>query len=89
MYAAGSVYPRSHKVDHTAFGSLMPDKPSRIISTKKLCADAIVRYGPRDAEQRRQLCGDAAPSGDGKVDALEFYVTAACRGAGKTLQEIG
>ena len=25
---------------------------------------------------------------DGKVDALEFNVTAACRGAGKTLREI-
>jgi trk system potassium uptake protein TrkA len=89
MYASRLGVPQIlTKVDHTAFGSLMPDKPSRIISTKKLCADAIVRYVRAMQNSGGSSVVTLHHLVDGKVDALEFYVTAACRGAGKTLQEI-
>jgi trk system potassium uptake protein TrkA len=89
MYAAGLGIPQVlTKVDHTAFGALVPDKTSRIISTKKLCADAIIRY----VRAMQNTGGSSVVTlhhlVDGKVDALEFNVTAACRGVGRTLREV-
>jgi len=89
MYLTGQGVPQVlTKVDHTEFGRLIRDPNNRIISPKKLCADAIIRY-----VRAMQNSGGSSVIAlhhlvDGKVDALEFHVTAACRGSGKTLREI-
>lgn len=77
------------KVDHTAFGNLLAVRDeSRIISPKKLCADAIIRY----VRAMQNTTGSSVLTlhhlVDGKVDALEFYVTESCRFAGKALMDV-
>ncbi|MBE6914846.1 MAG: Trk system potassium transporter TrkA, partial [Ruminococcaceae bacterium] len=77
------------KVDHTAFGNLLAVRDeSRIISPKKLCADAIIRY----VRAMQNTTGSSVLTMhhlvDGKVDALEFYVTESCRFAGKALMDV-
>lgn len=77
------------KVDHTEFGNLLAVRgESRIISPKKLCADAIIRY----VRAMQNTSGSAVLTlhhlVDGKVDALEFHVTEGCRFAGKALMDV-
>jgi trk system potassium uptake protein TrkA len=77
------------KVDDTEFGNLLSDRgDSRIISPKKLCADAIVRY----VRAMQNTEGSAVLAlhhlVDGQVDALEFQVTDKCRNVGKKLLEM-
>lgn len=77
------------KVDDTEFGNLLSDRgDSRIISPKKLCADAIVRY----VRAMQNTEGSAVLAlhhlVDGQVDALEFQVTDSCRYVGKKLLEM-
>ena len=77
------------KVDNTEFGNLLAERgDSRIISPKKLCADAIVRYVR--AMQNTEGSGVVALHHlvDGRVDALEFQVTDSCRYVGKRLMEM-
>lgn len=77
------------KVNRGEFGALMADKGvSRLVSPKKLCADAIVGY-----VRAMQNTGDSSVLtlhhlADGKVDALEFEVTSSCRHLGKMLKDI-
>jgi len=75
--------------DHTGFGSLLASRiDSRLISPKKLCADAITRY----VRAMQNTDGSSVLTlhhlVDGKVDALEFNVTERCRHVGKTLMEM-
>ena len=77
------------KINHTEFGGMLMDRGvDRVISPKKLCANAIIRYVR--AMQNTDGSSVAAMHHlvDGKVDALEFYVTAATRNLGRTLKEI-
>ncbi|MBE6996607.1 MAG: Trk system potassium transporter TrkA [Ruminococcaceae bacterium] len=77
------------KVDNTEFGNLLASRgDSRIISPKKLCADAIVRYVR--AMQNTEGSGVITLHHlvDGQVDALEFQVTDSCRYVGKKLLEM-
>ena len=89
MYAGGLGVPQLiTKMDHSEFGRLVQDPNNRVVSPKKLCADAIIRY-----VRAMQNSGGSAVVTlhhivDGKADALEFNVTAACSGVGKTLREI-
>jgi len=77
------------KVNRSEYGALMADKGvSRLVSPKKLCADAIVGY-----VRAMQNTGDSSVLTlhhlvDGKVDALEFDVTASCRHLGRMLKDI-
>lgn len=77
------------KVDRSEFGNLVADKGvSRLVSPKKLCADAIVGY-----VRAMQNTGDSSVLTlhhlvDGRVDALEFDVTASCRYLGVMLKDI-
>lgn len=77
------------KVDNTEFGNLLSAHgDSRIISPKKLCADAIVRYVR--AMQNTEGSGVLTLHHlvDGQADALEFQVTDSCRYIGKKLLEM-
>ena len=77
------------KVNRSEFGSLISDKGvSSLVSPKKLCADAIVGY-----VRAMQNGGDGSVLTlhhlvDGRVDALEFNVTASCRHIGVMLKDI-
>ena len=77
------------KVNRSEFGGLMEDKGvSRLVSPKQLCSDAIVGY-----VRAMQNTGDSSVLTlhhlvDGKVDALEFDVTASCRYLGVMLKDI-
>ena len=77
------------KVDHTEFGSMLVDHGvDRVVSPKRLCANAIIRY-----VRAMQNTGGSSVLAlhhlvDGRVDALEFAVTDATRYVGKTLKEI-
>ncbi len=77
------------KVNRSEYGNLMEDKGvSRLVSPKKLCADAIVGY-----VRAMQNTGDSSVLTlhhlvDGRVDALEFDVTASCRYLGTMLKDI-
>lgn len=77
------------KVDSSEFGALVADKGvSRMVSPKKLCADAIVGY-----VRAMQNTGDSSVLTlhhlvDGRVDALEFDVTASCARLGVMLKDI-
>ncbi|MBR2879549.1 MAG: NAD-binding protein, partial [Oscillospiraceae bacterium] len=77
------------KVNRSEYGALMADKGvSRLVSPKKLCADAIVGY-----VRAMQNTGDSSVLTlhhlvDGRVDALEFDVTASCRHLGVMLKDI-
>jgi len=77
------------KVDNTEFGNLIADRDdSRIVSPKKLCADAIIRY----VRAMQNTDGSSVLTlhhlADGQADALEFQVTESCRGVGKKLSEL-
>lgn len=77
------------EVNHTEFGGMLMDRGvDRVVSPKKLCANAIIRYVR--AMQNTDGSSVAAMHHlvDGKVDALEFYVTPATRNLGKTLKEL-
>ncbi len=77
------------EISHTEFGGMLMDRGvDRVVSPKKLCANAIIRYVR--AMQNTDGSSVAAMHHlvDGKVDALEFYVTPATRNLGKTLKEI-
>lgn len=77
------------KVNHTEFGSLIADKGvNRIVSPKKLCADAIIRYVRAMQNTEGSSVLTLHHLVDGRVDALEFNVTSKCRNLGKTLREI-
>jgi len=77
------------KLNRNEYGSLVKDKGvSRIVSPKKLCADAIVGY-----VRAMQNTGDSSVLTlhhlvDGRIDALEFDVTASCRYLGVMLKDI-
>ena len=77
------------KVNRSEYGSLMADKGvNRLVSPKKLCADSIVAY-----VRAMQNTGDSSVLTlhhlvDGRIDALEFSVTASCRHLGKMLKDI-
>lgn len=77
------------KINKSEYGALMADKGvSRLVSPKKLCADAIVGY-----VRAMQNTGDSSVLTlhhlvDGRVDALEFDVTASCRHLGTMLKDI-
>lgn len=90
MYLSAAGVPQVlTKVDNTEFGNLLAGRgESRIISPKKLCADAIVRYVR--AMQNTEGSGVLTLHHlvDGKVDALEFQVTDSCRYLGKKLLEM-
>lgn len=89
MYVGGLGVPQLlTQVDHTEFGTLIQDPHNHLISPKQLCADEMVRYvralqnsGGSSVVTLHHLAG-------GKVDALEFNVTASCRGKGKQLRDI-
>lgn len=77
------------KVDNSEFGNLLAERPnSRIISPKKLCADAIIRY----VRAMQNTDGSSVLTlhhlADGQADALEFRVTDSCRYIGKKLLEM-
>ena len=77
------------KINHTEFGGMLMDRGvDRVISPKKLCANAIIRYVR--AMQNTDGSSVAAMHHlvDGKVDALEFFVAAATKNLGRTLKEI-
>ena len=90
MYLASVGVPQVlTKVDNTEFGNLLADRgDSRIISPKKLCADAIVRY----VRAMQNTDGSSVLTlhhlADGQADALEFQVTESCRYVGKKLLEM-
>lgn len=77
------------KVDHTEFGAMLMDRGiDRVISPKKLCAHAIIRY-----VRAMQNTGGSAVLTlhhlvDGKVGALEFAVTEHTKNRGRTLRDI-
>lgn len=77
------------KVNRNEYGRLMTDKGvSRLVSPKKLCADAIVGY-----VRAMQNTGDSSVLTlhhlvDGRVDALEFDVSASCARTGIMLKDI-
>ena len=89
MYVGGLGVPQLlTQVDHTEFGTLIQDPHNHLISPKQLCADEMVRYvralqnsGGSSVVTLHHLAG-------GRVDALEFNVTASCRGKGKQLRNI-
>ena len=87
MYLGSAGVPQVlTKVDNTEFGNLLADRgDSRIISPKKLCAEAIIRY----VRAMQNTDGSSVLTlhhlADGKADALEFQVTESCRYLGKTL----
>lgn len=77
------------KINHTDFAGLLMDQGvDRVVSPKNLCANAIIRY----VRAMQNTDGSSVASMhhlvDGKVDALEFYVTAATKNLGRTLKEI-
>ncbi|MCM1148992.1 MAG: Trk system potassium transporter TrkA [Butyricicoccus sp.] len=77
------------EINHTEFGGMLMDRGvDRVVSPKKLCANAIIRYVR--AMQNTDGSSVAAMNHlvDGKVDALEFYVTPATKNLGRTLKEI-
>ena len=76
------------KTDTSEFARLITDGNNRIISPKQMCADTIIRYvramqntGGSSVVMLHHLAG-------GKADALEFNVTAGCRGVGKMLKDL-
>ena len=90
MYLSDSGVPQVlTKVDNTEFGNLLAARgESRIISPKKLCADAIIRY----VRAMQNTDGSSVLTlhhlVDGQVDALEFQVNDSCRNIGKKLLEM-
>ena len=77
------------KVDNTEFGNLLDDRgDSRIISPKKLCAEAIVRYVRAMQNTDGSSVITLPQLADGKADALEFRVTESCRYLGRRLLEM-
>ena len=90
MYLASVGVPQVlTKVDNTEFGNLLAERgDSRIISPKKLCADAIVRY----VRAMQNTDGSSVLTlhhlADGQADALEFQVNESCRYIGKKLLEM-
>ena len=76
------------QVDHTEFGCLIQDPHNHLISPKQLCADEMVRY----VRALQNTDGSSVVTlhhlAGGKVDALEFNVTASCKGKGRTLKDI-
>ena len=90
MYLSSSGVPQVlTKVDNTEFGNLLAARgESRIISPKKLCADAIIRY----VRAMQNTDGSSVLTlhhlVDGQVDALEFQVNDSCRYIGKKLLEM-
>ena len=90
MYLSDSGVPQVlTKVDNTEFGNLLNARgESRIISPKKLCADAIIRY----VRAMQNTDGSSVLTlhhlVDGQVDALEFQVNDSCRNIGKKLLEM-
>ena len=77
------------KVDHTEFGGMLVDHGvDRVVSPKKLCANAIIRY----VRAMQNTDGSSVLAlhhlVDGRVDALEFAVTEVTANVGKTLREI-
>lgn len=77
------------KVDHTEFGSMLMDRGvDRVISPKRLCANAIIRY----VRAMQNTDGSSVVAlhhlVDGRVDALEFAVSDGTKNLGKTLKEI-
>ena len=77
------------KVDNTEFGNLLASRGDlRIISPKKLCADAIVRYVRAMQNTEGSSVLTLHHLVDGQVDALEFRVNESCRYIGKKLLEM-
>ncbi|MBQ7143703.1 MAG: Trk system potassium transporter TrkA [Oscillospiraceae bacterium] len=76
------------QVDHTEFGCLIQDPHNHLISPKQLCADEMVRY----VRALQNTDGSSVVTlhhlAGGKVDALEFNVTASCKGKGRMLKDI-
>lgn len=77
------------KINHTEFAGMLMDRGvDRVVSPKKLCANTIIRY----VRAMQNTGGSSVASMhhlvDGKVDALEFHVTAATKNLGRTLKEI-
>ena len=77
------------KVDNTEFGNLLSERgDSRVISPKKLCADAIIRYVRAMQNTEGSSVLTLHHIVDGQADALEFQVTESCRYVGKMLLEM-
>ncbi len=77
------------RVDNTEFGNLLSARAdSRIISPKKLCADAIIRYVRAMQNTEGSAVLTLHHLADGQADALEFQVTDSCRYIGKKLLEM-
>ena len=77
------------KVNRTEFGVMLGGLGvDRIVSPKRLCANVIVRY----VRAMQNTDGSSVIAlhhlVDGRVDALEFSVTAATKNLGRTLREI-
>ena len=90
MYLGSTGVPQVlTKVDNTEFGNLLAAHgDSRIISPKKLCADAIIRYVRAVQNTEGSAVLTLHHLVDGQVDALEFQVTDSCRYIGKQLLEV-
>lgn len=89
MYVGGLGVPQLlTQVDHTEFGSLIQDPHNHLISPKQLCADEIVRY----VRAMQNTDGSSVVTlhhlAGGRVDALEFNVTASCVGKGRMLKDV-
>jgi trk system potassium uptake protein TrkA len=77
------------KVNRTEFGIMLGGLGvDRVVSPKRLCANVIVRY----VRAMQNTDGSSVIAlhhlVDGRVDALEFSVTAATKNLGRTLREI-
>ena len=90
MYLSSSGVPQVlTKVDNTEFGNLLAGRgDSRIISPKKLCADAIIRYVRAMQNTDGSNVLTLHHLADEQADALEFQVTESCRYLGKKLLEM-
>jgi len=90
MYLSNSGVPQVlTKVDNTEFGNLLAGHgDSRIISPKKLCADAIIRYVRAMQNTDGSNVLTLHHLADDQADALEFQVTDSCRYIGKKLMEM-
>lgn len=90
MYLSNSGVPQVlTKVDNTEFGNLLAGHgDSRIISPKKLCADAIIRYVRAMQNTDGSNVLTLHHLADDQADALEFQVTESCRYLGKKLLEM-
>lgn len=77
------------KVNRSEFGAMLTDSGvDRIVSPKRLCANAIVRYVRAMQNTDGSSVLTMRHLVDGRVDALEFNVTSATKNLGKTLREI-